>query len=223
MKEGEYMKNILTGLLITILSAPAFAGSVSGGLNYGSDYIFRGMSQSGKPTAGAWLQLDSDLGFYAGAWGSQVDFSSMDSSETSQEVDYYGGYNLQVSDSVSVDMGYQRLTFNGLTPSVEEFYSKTQIGNLGIDVYQDLETNDNYAEISYAFGWLFDNAFDASLMFGTHDRKGDDSFTMLRLGKSFGSQNQFNFGVLVGQNVFEGQVADSITARLSYNFKRSNS
>jgi len=217
------MRNILTGLLISILSVPAFAGSVSGGVNYGSDYIFRGVSQSGQPTAGAWLQLDSDLGFYTGVWGSQVDFSSTNDSETSREVDYFGGYNLQVSDSVKVDLGYVRYTFDGMTPSVEEFYSKVSVGNLGVHLYQDLETNDNYGEIHYSFGWLFDDKFDASLMYGTHDRKGEDSFTMLRLGKSFGSQDQFNFGVLVGQNVFEGQVADSITARISYNFKRSNS
>lgn len=196
------------------------AGSIDGGVSYGSDYIFRGVSQSGNPAASGWLNLSTDNGFYVGVWGSQVDFSSTGDLDASREVDYYGGYALQISDNVSLDSGYVRYRLNSAhIRDVEEVYSILTYKNLTVAGYQDLDTHDNYVETQYAFDWLFDHAFEASIIHGIF---GDnDSFTMLKLGKSFGSSDQFDFTVLVGQDVFEGQAADSLTASITYNFERN--
>jgi len=215
------MRNIITGLLFSILMIPAVtAGSIDGGVSYGSDYIFRGVSQSGNPAASGWVDLSTDNGFYAGVWGSEVDFSSTGDLDTGREVDYYGGYALQVSDNISLDTGYLRYTYDGsVVEDIEEVYTILTYSNFTGALYQDLDTHDNYAEFSYQFGWLFDNAFQASVIHGIFDD--DNDFTMLKFGKSFGSRDQFDFSVLVGQDVFEGQASDSLTASVTYNFERN--
>jgi hypothetical protein len=85
------------------------------------------------------------------------------------ELDYYAGYDLQVSDNVSLDVGYVRYTYDAVIESFEEVYAILSIGGLTVEGYQDIETNDNYAQLSYEFGWLVNNAFDLRLIHGLHD------------------------------------------------------
>jgi uncharacterized protein (TIGR02001 family) len=66
-----------------------------------SDYVFRGVSQTDEDIAiqaGADLTLSS--GFYAGVWGSNVEFGD----GTEIEVDLYGGYRTEVA-GFGVDVG----------------------------------------------------------------------------------------------------------------------
>ena len=104
--------------------------------------------------------------------------------------------------------------------SFEELYTQLNVNGFSTIVYHDLDTNDNYAEVSYEFGWLVGNVFDLKLIHGMNDLEGSDDFTQLQVGKSFGAENRYNFSVTVGQDVFEGQAADSVFASLTYNFDR---
>lgn len=68
----------------------------------GSDYVFRGVSQTEE---GAAISAGVDLtsgSFYAGAWASNVSFA--DDDDTNAEVDVYGGYRTEVS-GWAVDVG----------------------------------------------------------------------------------------------------------------------
>ena len=57
------MKNILLGLIISVMSIPAFAGSFNGNVSYNSDYVWRGVSQTqGKPSVHLQGEVISDLG-----------------------------------------------------------------------------------------------------------------------------------------------------------------
>ncbi|WP_166361237.1 TorF family putative porin [Pseudomonas akapageensis] len=84
-----------------------------------SDYRSRGISQTlGDPAAQFGLTLAHSSGLYAGAWTSNVDFGkSIDeegnefSFKTRQEVDYYAGYFWQMSDQISLDLGYLKFTY----------------------------------------------------------------------------------------------------------------
>lgn len=65
-----------------------------------SDYVFRGVSQTGEDPA---VQggVDANWGsFYAGAWASAVDFGD----ETDAEVDLYGGYRTEAA-GYALDFG----------------------------------------------------------------------------------------------------------------------
>ena len=197
------MKNILLGLLV--LSTSAFAGG-SGSICYGSDYIFRGASQAGTPVVHASYTVESE-GFYLGAWASQVDFGDT----TSREIDYFGGYNLAVTDKVSLDVGYVRYTYDANIDSLEELYVITSFGGLSLGAYQDLDTDDTYAEIGYDL-W-FVPVVDVKLIYGLRDE--DDTFAMLNVTKNVGD---YTFGLLIGEDVLDGTASDSLTASLSYNF-----
>ena len=70
------MKNILLGLIISVMSIPAFAGSFNGNVSYNSDYVWRGVSQTqGKSSIHLQGEVISDLGFYAGFYGATIDIS----------------------------------------------------------------------------------------------------------------------------------------------------
>ncbi|WEK40202.1 MAG: TorF family putative porin [Candidatus Brevundimonas colombiensis] len=78
------------------LSGPASAQSdvkVAWNVGVVSDYIFRGVSQTGEDPA---IQGGVDLtsgSFYAGAWASNVDFGD----KTDAEIDVYGGYRTEAA------------------------------------------------------------------------------------------------------------------------------
>ena len=213
------MKNIMLGLMLSVLTIPAYAGSINGNVGYDSDYVWRGVTQSrGLPSVHFTGEVLSDLGFYVGTYMAQVEFSGDE--DTSKEVDFYAGYDLQVSDNISLDTGYIRYTYDGVVESFEELYTQLNVNGFSTIVYHDLDTNDNYAEITYEFGWLVGNVFDLKLIHGLNDLEGSDDFTQLQVGKSFGAENRYNFSVNIGTDVFEGQTADSVFASLTYNFDR---
>ncbi len=59
-----------------------------------TDYLFRGISQTdGNPAiSGGFDYSYNPIGFYAGIWGSNVDFSSF-GDDDNIEIDYYGGFS----------------------------------------------------------------------------------------------------------------------------------
>ena len=79
------MKKLI--LLLTMVSLPSFA-SVSANVSFASDYIWRGMTQSDGPAVQGGFDYASDGGFYAGLWGSNVNFND----GAGSELDYYAGY-----------------------------------------------------------------------------------------------------------------------------------
>ena len=66
------MKKLL--LLITFISLPSYS-AVSANVSFTSDYIWRGMTQSDGPAIQGGFDYANDSGFYAGIWGSNVNFN----------------------------------------------------------------------------------------------------------------------------------------------------
>jgi len=196
-------KNILMALML--MSTSVFADG-SGSIGYGSDYIFRGASQAGTPVVHASYTVESE-GFYLGAWASQVDFGDT----TSREIDYFGGYNLAVTDKVSLDVGYIRYTYDALVESIEELYIVASFGGLSLGAFQDLDTDDTYAEVGYDL-W-FVPVVDVKVIYGLYDK--DNTFAMLNVTKDVGN---YTFGLLIGDDVLNGTASDSLTASITLNF-----
>ena len=92
------MKKLL--LLITLISLPSYA-AVSANVSFASDYIWRGMTQSDGPAISGGFDYEADGGFYAGIWGSNVNFND----GAGSELDYYFGYGFEAG-SIGVDVGY---------------------------------------------------------------------------------------------------------------------
>lgn len=94
------MKQIVASAALvaaTVVSAPAFAGA-TGNVGAFSEYMFRGVPQTGGAAVQGGLDYAASSGVYAGIWGSNVGFGG------GTEVDLYGGYATKFGD-VGFDVG----------------------------------------------------------------------------------------------------------------------
>ena len=105
MKINAIASALTVGALGFVGSLPALAAeelSISGNVTLASEYVFRGQSQTQEDPA---IQGGFDLtycGFYAGTWGSNVDFLT----DAQAEIDYYGGYKFPLAEDLTLDLGY---------------------------------------------------------------------------------------------------------------------
>ena len=93
-----------TTLSVFALLASSLASSYefSGNVAYSSDYRFRGISQVDQSHAiSGGFDVSFDSGWYAGTWASNVGTWS----EATIEVDYYGGYSLDLAEGLGADIG----------------------------------------------------------------------------------------------------------------------
>lgn len=101
-----------------LMSAGVASAAVTGNFAITSDYIFRGVS-SGQAVQGG-LDYSHDSGLYAGAWLSNANVPGGD------EIDYYVGYGLGLSDGLSLDFGVINYNYdgpnNGGDATVNELY-----------------------------------------------------------------------------------------------------
>jgi uncharacterized protein (TIGR02001 family) len=105
------MRNLLVlGVLAAAAATPAFAQesapyTISGNMALVSDYAWRNVTQSNQDmTIQGGLDLTTEAGFYAGLWGSGVDFSD-EPEDTNLEVDLYGGYRFEAG-GIGLDLGF---------------------------------------------------------------------------------------------------------------------
>jgi uncharacterized protein (TIGR02001 family) len=90
------------GLAALALSLTALAAraEITGTVTAVSDYDFRGITQSAQdPALQGSIDYAHESGFYAGVWGSNVDFGD----DAEVEVDYYGGYS--GGEDITYDVG----------------------------------------------------------------------------------------------------------------------
>lgn len=85
---------------LPVSAADSWGGSVA----ITTDYIYRGISQTGEqPAAQAGVRFQSSSGWNAGMWGSSVDFPT--SSGNAYEVDLHAGYAWSLSPDWSAQIG----------------------------------------------------------------------------------------------------------------------
>ena len=153
------MKKLLI-LAVGILSLPSFA-SVSANVSFTSDYIWRGMTQSDAPAIQGGFDYAAENGFYAGIWGSNVNFND----GAGSELDIYFGYGFELGE-VGVDVGYVEYTYpdNNQDLDFDETYVGFSYGDFGLSfAFGDYD----YTEISYALGAV-------SLSYGDYEDYGDN-------------------------------------------------
>ena len=139
------MKKLLNALVLTgLVGVPAAAlaedspHSLSGNVTLTSNYIFRGISQTGgDPAIQGGLDYTHSSGFYLGTWASNVgwieDFQGYDSGNV--EIDLYGGFrgNIGASD-FTFDVGAIQYMYPGdenPDPTVAEADTTEIYGGLG--------------------------------------------------------------------------------------------
>ncbi len=121
-------------------------GEFSGNVSVGTDYVFRGFSQTlEEPTIQGGLDWDSGVGVYVGMWGSNVNFGDGDNAHV--EMDFYAGYAGEI-DAFSYDVGFLYYLYPGAANALN--YDFWEIyGSVGYDF--------GPAAISAGIAWTPDN------------------------------------------------------------------
>jgi len=147
-----------------------------------SDYVWRGVSQSDEnPTLQAGFTYTGEIGLYAGVWGSGVDFGS---GAPDVEVDYFVGFNKDLSDSVNFDIMVNRYTY----PGASELN------------FNELLTTTTFAD-TYSLSVNYSDDFGGA----------DTDAWYVGLGASWGLPNDYSLDVSVGRSLFEKDYSDDYT------------
>ncbi|RON38568.1 TorF family putative porin [Pseudomonas brassicacearum] len=111
-----------------------------------SDYRTRGISQTlGDPAAQAGATLVHSSGLYVGAWTSNVDFGG--EFKTRQELEYYAGYYWQVTEAISLDLGYIKYDYPKESQfNLSEVYAVLDVYGVKLGAYYSNDTPNFFGE-----------------------------------------------------------------------------
>lgn len=129
-------KTILAVSAATALCAPLLATAAdspfSANVSIASQYIYRGIAQSGaKPAISGGFDYANPNGLYLGTWASSISWlqDTGAASSAGMEWDFYGGYKGSISGDLGFDVGVLRyyyplrnLTTGFLNPDTTELY-----------------------------------------------------------------------------------------------------
>ncbi len=109
MKKLSFILVATLGVPMAVHAAEESPHTVSANIGVASDYLFRGISQTGHdPAIQGGVDYSHSSGFYLGAWASNVgwikDYQGYDSGKI--ELDFYGGYRNSIGKTgISYDVG----------------------------------------------------------------------------------------------------------------------
>jgi len=127
--------------LVLLASASAAHAEITGTVTVVSDYDFRGMSLSSTdPALQGSVDYAHDSGFYAGVWGSNIDYG--DFYDGSIEIDLYAGFAGEFAEDFGYDVGIVWYTY----PDSSENKSRCRDEGLHCEI-------SDYPEIYGALSW----------------------------------------------------------------------
>lgn len=206
--------------------------STSASVALSTDYIWRGYSQTDKELAiSGSFDYGHSSGFYAGAWGSNVDFAINDE-QAHMELDLYAGFGSDIGDSgISYDLGVLRYIYPGtdggdwneVYGSLSYSFFSAGVAHSG-DVYGSGETG-TYYTLGFDYDLPAGIALSAGAGFYDYDDDvSDDDHTDYRIGVSkemagFGFDLTYSGMDSDGKDAYEdGDLGDS---RLVFTISKS--
>jgi len=198
-------------LLATLLLLPSFAfADWSGNMGMYSDYLFRGESQTmGQRSLQGWVMAEKN-GAYGGMWVGQVD-GIMDAN---YEYDLFGGYKLDLTDKLYLDMGLIQYRYDDkMVDKIEEWYVKGGNSWLQLAHWTNMDDKENnYTEVTVMLplvSWA-----DVDLRHGI--RADDSTYQQLTIKKVMDSG--WVLGMEVLDTATDGEFTDSAAFFVSKNF-----
>jgi uncharacterized protein (TIGR02001 family) len=200
--------NLLNTLILAALAvpgvamaadAPASPHTVTSNVALVSDYLYRGISQTGgKPALQGGFDYAHSSGFYAGLWGSNVSWlgPSLGASSSSLELDTYAGFKGGFAGDFSYDVGYLRYNYPAEYPAtIATGFAKA-------------DTDEIYGAIGWKWVTL---KYSQSLgnVFGLDDSSGT-SYVELNASYSIADAG-VTLGAHIGKQTYKGKYADSLS------------
>ena len=193
----------------TATPAPEPASSLSFNVGVTSDYRFRGIAQTTfKPALQGGVDFAHKSGFYAGAWGSNINWIKdyVGATDGSLEIDLYGGFKGEITSGLSFDVGVITYQFPDNTAdkvlvnaNTTEFYGALTYGIVTVKYSQstgNFIANPNSSGSAYleaAATFDLGNGFTLTPHVGRQtipnqlNSAGDYTDYSLTLGKDFGN------------------------------------
>jgi uncharacterized protein (TIGR02001 family) len=152
------------------------AFTTSGNVAFTSDYVFRGISQTGGHTA---LQGGFDVahtsGLSAGVWASNISWAP----STSLEVDLYANYGFSLSKDFSATVGYLAYVYEGnssintgeINASVSAYGFTAKLSHAVTDYFGIAGSGTQYYELNYAYEVAAIKGLSLALHYGVTDGK----------------------------------------------------
>lgn len=169
-------------------AAPATDWTLTGNVSLGSDYRFRGISQTDKrPAISGGFDVAHSSGFYLGNWNSNIDADFFQGANI--EMDFYGGYKGSIAD-VGYDLGAIYYYYPGSGRA-----GQTKVKNT------ELYVGASYGPVSAKFYYPLSDFFNAEQIFGGGNAGGSyyvDLSGAYDLGGGFGVNAHVGYQKLKG-------------------------
>ncbi len=231
----EDMTGTLTKFSLAALVAAGFAGSAladgdwSGNVAIGTDYVWRGVTQSrGDMAISGGFDYENSI-FYAGIWASNVDFG--DASDTNVEVDLYGGLASEFAGGVTWDVGVIAYNYPDSGSQDLDFielygglgYAFGSGPEVGASLAWDPDNQNIYAEATA--GYSFSDMFTADVSLGNYSFDGGGDYTSYSVGGTL-SYEGFDFDLRYWGNDIDtaglsGTAKDLLGERIVLTLSRS--
>jgi len=124
-----------------LFTEKSMGGKFSANAGFVSEYLWRGLSQSGNgsPAAQGGFDFTHDSGFSLGVWGSNINFAG------NLEMDVYGGFSKDLGNKITMDVGAIYYHYPGQANAADLDFVEGSIG-LG----KDFGAFSGSAKISYS-------------------------------------------------------------------------
>lgn len=214
------MRNLVRSVCCAaVLASPAAMAGVTGNVGVVSEYVYRGVEQSGGAAAQGGLDFSHASGFYAGTWMSNTNFAGISTADTvTYETDFYGGYAFKAGD-IGLDVGLLYYYYrNDTALNTLEAYIGATVGPVTAKVFYTPEY----------FGALDANGDDAAGLYATVSAALPLSETLTftpQVGMSSGDGPEVFFGNDLTSGEPDGEYVDysltltkTLDAGLSFSF-----
>lgn len=176
-------KSKVTTLMLTgaaLVASEVANAEVSANVALTTDYVWRGISQNQEdPALQGGFDYEHESGFYAGVWGSNVNFG-----DASTEIDLYAGWSTELDSGLGIDIGVIEYTYHGSdladANDFTEAYIGLSYGGFSATYSAGDEFNDHF-DIGYGHDF---ESFSLSLTYGNYD---DYAYFMVGASTSFGN------------------------------------
>ena len=181
---------VALALLATAAGGAYAEGEWSGNVAIGTDYVWRGVSQSNSDMAISGGFDYSNGMFYAGTWASNIDFQD-GADDANVELDFYGGMAGELENGVSWDVGVIYYSYPDAEDSDYDFvelkgalgYSFESGLDVGGELYWDPDNQNVYYQATAGYGFTDAFAVDASV--GNYSFDGGGDYTNWSLGGTY--------------------------------------
>lgn len=134
-----------------------------------SDYVWRGVSQNQEdPALQGGFDYTHESGFYAGVWGSNVNFGN-----ASTEIDLYLGWATEFDNGLGLDVGLIEYTYHGSSTADANNFTEAYIG-----------VSHSGFSATYSFGDEFDDHWELGY---------EHSFEQVSVNVSYGDYDSYSY------------------------------